>query len=129
MSEWKKPSRPMNVPVIRPMPAINEENFNWKLWYTMKTVYEKEGPILIDEIQPEIARYEIIYNLLPIETDKRINLNTLGIILGYKYYIAKIKNYKNFIKKNKKFLKNTELSNGLNAISLVRYIEYFIKSK
>ena len=129
MSEWKKPSRPINVPQIRPIPAINVENFNWKLWNTMKTVYGKEGQVLIDEIQPEIIRYELIYNLLPIEIDKRINFNTLGIILGYKYHSDKIKNYKNFIKKNYKFLKNIELNNGLNNISLIRYIDYFTKSK
>ena len=90
----------------------------------MKIVYDKEGPILIDEIQPEIARYEIIYNKLPIETDKRINFNVLGIILGYKYYIDNKKNYKNFIKKNNKFLQNSELSNGLDYTSLIRYINY-----
>ena len=129
MSDWRKPSRPGNVPLNRPIPAINEENFNWKLWNTMKVVYDKEGLILIDEIQPEIIRYEILYNLLPIDTNKRINFNTLGIILGYKYHNTNSTSYKDFIKKNKLFLKNSELSNGLNEISLVRYIDYFIKSK
>ena len=125
MSDWRKPSRPGNVPLNRPMPAINEENFNWKLWNTMKTVYGKEGLILIDEIQSEITRYEIIYNLLPIEMDKRINFNTLGIILGYQYHISDLKNFKKFIRKNKNFLKNNELANGLDEISLIRYINYF----
>ena len=36
MSDWKKPSRPSNVPLSKPIPAINEENFNWKLWQTIK---------------------------------------------------------------------------------------------
>ena len=129
MSEWKKPSKPGNVPLNRPMPASNDENFNWKLWQTMKTVYGKEGPVLIDEIQSAIIRYETLYKLLPIEIDKRINFNTLGIILGYKYYLDQNKNYINFIKQNNKFLKNIELSGGLEAIALVRYIDYFIKSK
>ena len=129
MSEWKKPSKPANVPLNRPIPASNEENFNWKLWKTMKAVYEKEGPVLIDEIQPEISRYEILYKLLPIDVNKRINFNLLGIILGYKYNINHNKDYKQFIKKNNKFLKNSELSNGLDEISLVRYIDYFNKSK
>jgi len=129
MSEWKKPSKPGNVPLQRPIPAINEENFNWKLWNILKVVYNKQGLVLIDEIQPEIVRYENIYRLLPVDVDKRINFNTLGIVLGYKYHTTKSKNYKNFICINKKFFKNEEHSAGLDNISLIRYIEYFKKSK
>ena len=129
MSEWKKPSKPQNVPLQRPIPAINEENFNWKLWNILKVVYDKQGLILIDEIQPIILRYENIYRLLPVDVDKRINFNTLGTVLGYKYYTTNPKNYKKFINENKKFLKNEEQSGGLDEISLIRYIEYFKKSK
>ena len=118
-----------NVPLQRPIPAINEENFNWKLWNILKVVYDKQGLVLIDEIQPIILRYENIYRLLPVDVDKRINFNTLGIVLGYKYYTTNPKNYKKFINENKKFLKNEEQSNGLDEISLIRYIEYFKKSK
>ena len=127
--EWTKlSSHPFTVPNQAPVPGINEENFNWKLWQTLKSVYDVQGQQNISVYQPVIALYNKIYELLPVDVEKRINFNTLGIVLGYKYKQYK-KNYKNFIKKNSYFLDNGELNNGLDNVSLIQYIEYFKKSK
>jgi hypothetical protein len=129
MSGWKKPSRPGNVPLSQPMPAINEENFNWKLWQTIKKVYDRDGQRDIEELQGVIGIYETMYKLLPADVNKRINFNALGIVLGNKYNSKKYKDFSHFAKAHENFLEDEDISNGLDKTSLIRYIEYFKKSK
>ena len=70
-----------------------------------------------------------MYLLLPLDMNKRINFNALGIVLGNKYKMKGLDNFSKFVNEHEKFLKDEEISNGLDKTSLIRYIEYFKKSK
>jgi len=134
-------SQPLNVPKELPFPAIDIANFNWKLWTVIKKI--NDNPRLLDEILPLITEYNSIYKLLPSE-EKCIYLNPLGVYLGYilaswiklgikinlkdetinpksnRYDLKKILAYMN------DFYPGAKIAGyGMNATTLVRYIEYF----
>jgi len=54
MEEFKKPSRPFNVPENKPFYAIDIPNFNWKLWMIITNI--NDMPIDIREKGPFIKR-------------------------------------------------------------------------
>ena len=140
-SEYVKlANKPTNV---RIPPTSDLENFNLKLW---NIIMEMSGnPIDINDMQPLIGEYGLIYTYLPVDEFKRLNFNPLGCVLGYRLSefksitLGKKKPKKGkksaraahaqrrYIKKQLNFLKNVQIntSNGLNEYSLIRYIEYF----
>ena len=143
MEEFKKPSRPFNVPENKPFYAIDIPNFNWKLWMIITNI--NDMPIDIREKGPFITTYDNIYALLPSE-EKRIYLNPLGVYLGYMLAGEMPINLKKPTKeKVKKLLKDGQKMSEygmnkikkvkkddkkmseckMNKIALVRYIEYF----